>query len=294
MYTPNPTIAYPQPYNKIGDGPEGPEVRTVADKLLPVLVNSFIIDFLYTSKSKGSGFNLLSKNTQIVDVKSYGKKLLFYTDKDILLVYSLGMTGKVLYTEGNHSHIKIVLGRQSKFKSIFIYKCFDIFFDDQRCFGKLDVINVSSIDSYFSKIGPDLLQHALTEPISKKMWFDIFKKRKTRKMIIEILIDQSYVSGIGWYLATDILYYCKILPKRKMTDITDEELELLRIYSHNVIVDSYNSGGFTIESFISPDGTIGAYNSAIYGKKYDVNGFIVRHEKLSNGRTSHFVTEIQT
>ena len=56
---------------------------------------------------------------------------------------------------------------------------------------------------------------------------------------------------------------------------------------------SYAYGGHTIESFISPDGQLGAYPAAVYARQMDNLGNVIERKKLSNGRTAHFVSAIQ-
>lgn len=94
-------------------------------------------------------------------------------------------------------------------------------------------------------------------------------------------------------MLSEILYYAGILPERKINTITLQEWETLRVVAHKIILLSYSHGGFTIKDFISPDGQLGTYPAAVYGKKLDPYGNPVISMKTSNGRTSHWVAAIQ-
>lgn len=125
------------------------------------------------------------------------------------------------------------------------------------------------------------------------MWLLIFGQKKLKKRAIcDVLVDQSLVSGIGWYLQTEILYYSGIHPERTIESLSSDEWERIRICSHKIIKLAYSCGGFTIKNFISPDGQVGKYPAQIYGKKHDSSGRQIINKKW-HGRTRHFVPVIQ-
>ena len=198
------------------------------------------------------------------------------------------MNGKFQYVEGNHSHISFEMKLEND-------TLFTVYFDDTRYFGKIDIINSEDEDKYFSNIGPCLLKRALKEDtwFTSDEWKTIFRPKLLRRKMCDIMIDQSIVAGIGQYLMVEILYYSLIHPLRIGKTITDDELETIRVCSHKIIKLSHDYGGFTLQDFISPSGTKGLYPAAIYGKKLDSYGYKVIKEKLTNGRSIHYVSEYQ-
>lgn len=275
------TTAFPHPYNKIGDGPEGPEVRTVADKLRPLIVGALLVDFASDGLMKCDGWEKLRKFTKITSVSSYGKKILLELE-ELTIIVSLGMTGRLWFQRSQNSHIIWKL-RNEKGE-------FELVFDDSRRFGSIEV--VPDVAQYLTKLGPDLL--AQNEPIAKEIWDQIFqKKHGSSRAISDVLVDQSLVAGIGWYLMTEILYFCRIHPLRKTKDLSSEDWENLRIVSSYIIHVSYSYGGLTIESFISPDGEPGRYPASVYGRTEDPLGRkVTKYKSRKQGRTLHFVENI--
>lgn len=278
------TTELPHPYNKIGDGPEGPEVRTVADKLRPILVGRSITSFTINRIESQEHLSEMKLPNKILGVRSYGKKVIIDLE-GAALIASLGMTGKFLYQRGNHSHLEFTIADSTT--------TFSLFFEDSRRMGDVTYVTPETFSSYFNTIGPCLLTAALGTHITSEAWLAIFTGPKFRtRHIADVLVDQKFVSGIGWYLMTEILYYSGISPNRAAPTITKDEWEKMRVNAHKVIALSYAYGGFTIESFIAPDGSLGAYPAACYGRSFDQSGLPVRKEKHGN-RTYHIVDAIQ-
>lgn len=274
--------------------PEGPEVATVADVLRPMLTNRTLTKYELGPRAKATGFQQLVCPTIITDVRSYGKKIIFDLSSGHHIITSLGMSGRLSFTPGNHSHIIFQIGIHDVLGQLRILKSsFPIYFDDCRYMGNIEVITTAAAPLYFKSLGPDLLKAALSEStwIPADQWLKIFKGRK--RAMHDLITMQDLVAGIGWYLMTDILYYSQVHPERRSETLTVEEWESIRVNAHKVILLSYQYGGFTIESFISPDGKMGTYPSAIYGKNTDQFGYTVVHKKVSASRNIHYVSEIQ-
>ena len=269
--------------------PEGPEARTVGDKLRPYLLNTTLTALHYDIKAKGSGFDQLSLPCTVSNVAAYGKKVLIVLSNGDYIITSLGMTGRLQFTAGKHSHVCLSF-TTSDAQNINLY------FDDSRPFGSVDVVLAAAVPAYFASMGPDLLQCAINKEtwISSQQWLQCFAtQRPSTKAICNMLEDQHRVAGMGWYIITETLYYAGIHPERQVQTITTDEWDRIRINAHRVIVLSYCYGGFTIRDYISPDGVPGTYPAAIYGKAHDPLGNVIQHKPFKNGRTIHYVNEIQ-
>ena len=146
--------------------------------------------------------------------------------------------------------------------------------------------------------GPDLLERALTKEITPAEWARILGKSSLRKrQICKVLLDQDVIAGIGNYLKAEILYAARIRPDRIISSLSAEELEQLRVAAHTIIVESYRSGGLTIENFQAPDGAKGLFRVKVYGKKTDPEGRPVitsgPEDGLKDGRKTHWVPDYQ-
>lgn len=263
--------------------PEGPEVRTVADKIRPVILNTILIDFACTEKLKLiSGENFLP-HSKILAVRSYGKKLIFDTDKSFSIIFSLGMSGRLQYEHTAHTKAALTFKNEDN--------VFNIYFNDVRGVGSnINMLHHNQYNTYMSTLGPDILQASMTEYITREEWLLTFtSKTYKNNQICVALMEQSAVAGIGNYLVNEILYYSGIHPLRRCVNLSHEELDTIRINAHKIIYTSYSYGGFTLKDFISPDGHEGNYPAGVYDRRTDDNGNQVLTVSSSKKRTCHYV-----
>ena len=257
--------------------PEGPEVKIVTNWLQKVCTKAIIVN--------NSKFPQLNGFT-ITHVHCKGKQIFFHLSKDPEVVYlnsRLGMTGRWTSTEAKHTRFWMMIQTLGCANMV-------IYYDDVRNFGDIEIQDQNKYDLKLKSIGPDLLSDKI-DPIE---WTQKLRNKRIKtKQICDFLLEQKYFSGIGNYLKSEILYICKIKPDRQVQSLTDNEIKLLLEVSLQVIQESYQSGGLTIKDFWSPEGYQGKYCCKVYNKSQDSNGFTVIKDTFKDGRTTHWVTEIQ-
>lgn len=271
--------------------PEGPEVRVMADQLSKMLIGKKMVEISFDQKSKcsrekitqGKRFLLLQEinpqPSKVVDVTSDGKTLIFWFENGHALTTGLGMEGRWLESPTKHSNAWITFEDQSR-----------IYFDDSRHFGNLryytsEAAVVADLDDLH---GPDIL----AEEVPEEEWRRIFR-RYPRREICSALMDQKIVAGIGNYLKSEILYEARIRPDRKISELSDDQLELLREISHRLIRQSYAAQGLSIRTYLAPDGTKGTFQLAVYKRSCDDRGNPVITGVFSDKRTTHWVPTVQ-
>lgn len=258
--------------------PENAEAYIISEQLKSKLLNKTIIHYELSGLLKTSGFDNFILPAKIINIRSHGKKVIFEFPLQLMII-SLGMSGKFKYESLKHNHVD------------FTFENMHLYYNDVRRIGsKIDIINNNDL-TYFSKLGPCLLSAALSTWISKEQWMT-FYYHSGKRAIVDILLDQSIVAGIGNYLRIDILYMAGIDPLRIGNDLTKDEIERIRIASHEIVLLSYQLGGHTLRDYITPNNEKGGYQPFIYGRKKDQHGFKVNQYKL-HGRTVHYVNEVQ-
>lgn len=279
--------------------PEGPEVKSIADELNH-LIRDYpdLISLDYDQGSRYDRKPLLHREEfnallprKIICLRTKGKKLIFDLG-GIYLISSLGMEGRWTKNPGRHSNLWLSFGSVFKSNRLLVKVMEErLYFDDSRHFGEMIIcLSDSELQSHLINVGPDLL----AEEISREKWLEIFRgKSLQNKEITAMLLEQKLVSGIGNYLRAEILYRSKINPGRLIGDLSDEELERLRIIAHQIIKYSYLSKGCTIRSFWNLSGQAGKFQCQVYNHKKDPQGNSVVQTKFKDGRTTWWVPSVQ-
>lgn len=233
--------------------PEAPETKIIAESL-SLLVGSTINKITLTDKAKVKNFDLLLLPLTITKIYSYGKKLIFKLNNQNYIVFSLGMTGTLTFNKNNYSHIHFKLDR------------YDLYFNDIRRFGNVEVFNKKEKKEYINKLGIDILSRVLANNITSDEWLRLFEKHGNKK-IYDVLMDQHVIAGLGNYLTNDSLCLAAIHPLRLIKTITkDEMIKLLQSIS-NILLKSYHAKGLTIKNYFTPNNEKGSYQPLIYGHK---------------------------
>lgn len=267
--------------------PEGPEVRIHAEQLHKILVGKYLIEIGYDERSRYrnnplTNIEKLEYPYEFKRVFSKGKKIVFELSNEIYLISSLGLEGHWQYEHEKHSNLWLSFSDDED-------EVYTIYFDDSRHFGTLEIVlSKKDLDKRLSDIGPDIL--------SEEVGYELFSKRIRKgnnKQICQVLMDQSYVSGIGNYLKSEILYKSKIRPDRLVKNISDDEMKILHENSIKLINSAYGSKGMTSATYRDVYGNEGSFKCVVYGCKKDPLGNDIVTSTFNDKRTTHWVKSVQ-
>jgi len=216
---------------------------------------------------------------KIAGAGCHGKFIFIILENEWTIWNTLGMSGTWSGSHNKHSRVRLYLDRES------------IFFNDIRNFGTLKIVKGKDflIDK-LNSLGPDMLNDDVKN--------DDFLRRIrmcNKKTIAQAVMDQSVISGVGNYLKAESLYISKISPHRTCKSLSDQEIILLNENIKKTIRASYETGGATISTYSGFEGEIGEYSQRflVYNQKTDPHGNTVIKEKTKDGRTTHWVPEVQ-
>jgi len=285
--------------------PEGPEVYSFGIELFNFFQNQTLNKIkILSGKYKKTPFKnyKLSKQilpSKVLSISTYGKVLLIELELDYFIVITFGMTGYMTQKSSSkyskHNHIEFSCTNNKK-----------IYYNDQRNFGNIYLLKSDIVYEKIKDLGPDLLDDKINFEIFKNR-FDLYKSKYPNRPIGLILLDQSFVSGIGNYLRADILYLAKISPYREINTISESKLKKLYKISYNLIryyasiqidlIDIKNLNNYKIiKSNLRYDLKITPkkYNRVflIYGEKNDIYYNLVSKDKFY-GRSIYWVKSIQ-
>lgn len=301
----------PHPYNKIGDGPEGPEVRRVAEYLQRRLTGLNLLEIQWDDKGRyrDKGVPDYPRFKQYLPAKinkifPRGKNIIFELkniyDSNIVLYMTnhLIMTGKWVYQPTIHSNLWLILSKDlGTIPEVQVLST--IFFDDTRHQGHIEFyygLDHLVKEKFNKKVGPDLLDAAMTGTNLLPDWKrSIMSVRRKNVEIKNYLKEQKHFSGIGNYLRAEILYESKINPFRKLKDLSETDIELIYHKSLEIMKNSYLCHGLTISDYMDPEGYKGTYPVKIYKQTHDPYGNPVEaHDRgTKTKQTMHWVPKVQ-
>ena len=201
------------------------------------------------------------------------KYLLFFFNKDIVMLVHLGMTGKFFF----------VNNKRIKSKTSFYYDInedkdkkhdriiFDLsnnqklIYNDVRKFGFIKFIHQANLEqnAHLKYLGP--------EPLSSKFDVKYFKNyiKEKQRVVKNILMDQKFISGLGNIYVNEILFFSGVRPLKKIKKLSDYEIKKIIKFSKKVISKAIMLGGSSIKNFSSSSGKKGLFqqNFTVYGKK---------------------------
>ena len=255
--------------------PELPEIEIVKRSLFKIVNKAKIIKVIINNKNLRyklpSSFSDKLINNTILSVSIRSKYLIFNLEKKILLVH-LGMSGKLIIMKSSNKKM---------FKTSFYYNLdilqkhnhiylklnngFTLVYNDVRRFGFFKLYNTKKLEKikFLRKLG--------LEPLSKKFNLKYFKKfiHKRKKNIKSLLMDQTFVSGLGNIYVNEALFMSKILPMRKCNKIHNNEIKNLIKNIKKVLVLSISKGGSSIRDYKNALGKSGNFQQFffVYGKE---------------------------
>lgn len=237
--------------------PELPEVETVkrdlARSILGLTIQDVrILDARVIRDIKPARFKTVLKNKTIENISRRGKAIIFKPDHGPFFIVQLMMTGQLVLLQ----QMPDVLLRETKVIFTLSNDSY-LFYNDQRLFGRLSVIDDLDQFAHFQRLGPEPL-----EPEFDPAYMKAALKSKT-VAIKKVLLDHTFVAGIGNIYASEILFRCGIDPSRSAKSLGEKEVKLL----HQEIVDVLNEAiqfrGSSMRNYRDGQGEKGRFNERI-------------------------------
>ena len=119
------------------------------------------------------------------------------------------------------------------------------------------------------------------------------KRIKKPIEILQFLMKQDYLSGIGNFYKAEILYDAKLSPHKLTSSLTKEDKDVLCVSINKVIGEAINSNGRLLKYSDLLGNDIDQYEGKIYQKQFDSNGNKVTCEDTTDGRKTYWVKDVQ-
>lgn len=283
--------------------PELPEVEITKKTLQKYVQDQYITDVkiknynLRYKINKSFRKNVIKKKIKKITRRS--KYLIFHLSDKTFFIIHLGMTGRILVGKNNTLLDTSFYSSNSSINKhnhlYFFFKKYVMIYNDTRRFGFIKFYTEEEL------LKSSHLIHLGVEPLSKSLNFRYFKERIKgfKKSIKNILMDQSFICGLGNIYVNEALFISKISPGRMSFKIKDNEIILLIKSIKKILKKSIVFGGSTIKDFHNSEGKSGQFQNffKVYAKegqgcpRSSCNGTIQR--SVISSRATFFCTKCQ-
>ncbi len=232
--------------------PELPEVETVVRSIAPHITGQIIrgASLLSVRVTRGDHSETASQlaNSRILAVRRRGKQILIDLDRGLLYIH-LGMTGKLLWNGTPSKYTRAVLELENGL----------LIFDDIRMFGRVEFF--STVPQNVSKVGPDALAIEFE---------DFFSRMKARRGAVKaLLLNQSFVAGVGNIYADESLFAARIHPLAKPWRLSRTRARVLFESLTEVLALAIEHRGSSISDYVDGAGERGSFQQFhhVYGRE---------------------------
>lgn len=284
--------------------PELPEVTVIVNSLNAKIRGLEIskIEFDWPKKFDWGNFSAKDlSGTKITGVERRGKVVLIQTNKNITALIHLKLTGQLIYVDkktriaGGHPIPPLNLPVPNKTTRVtFAFtNGGHLYFNDMRKFGWVRFVASSEPEiarAIGAELGPDALEIS----------FDVFSERlkaRGKWRIKKLLMDQTFISGVGNIYSDEALWLAKVHPVRVVSSLTLPEIKEIYDGIRSSLKLSIKKGGSSANSFVDTGGERGLYLS--FANAYHMTGRPCKRcktpiaRKKMDGRSAHFCPSCQ-
>lgn len=234
--------------------PELPEVETVARGLQARLPGAVIrhVDVLWdrtiSYPEPAAEFSEQLAGSVVVRVGRRAKSVVLHLDDGRVLTVALRMTGALIVAARGappDPHARVIFdladGRQLRFR-------------DPRKFGRIGLYpgrGRRRVADVFAHHGPE----PLAGSFSAARLADRLRRRSAR--LKTLLLDQSFIAGVGNIYADEALWRARLHPLRRADTLTEAEVRRLHRAIRGALREGLAGGGASYRDYVDPDGEPG-------------------------------------
>ena len=285
--------------------PELPEVEIVKRSLFKMINKAKIIGIKVSNKNlRYKISHTFAKDLvgeKILKITRRSKYLIIHLKNKVLLVH-LGMTGKFFVksfkdntTFKTSFYYDLKIFNKHNHIYFFLNNNLTLIYNDVRKFGFLKIYEKKKLNKvkFLSKLG--------LEPFSKKINFKYFKSFiiNKRKNIKNLLMDQTFICGLGNIYVNECLFISRIHPLRECNSLKKKEISNLINNIKKILKTSILKGGSSIRDFKNMFGKKGNYQQFfhVYGRENEncsrISCTNKIEKKLISGRSTFYCKNCQ-
>ena len=265
--------------------PEGPEIHRAANRIAKALVGKRLetVEFHYKTV-EGLEHFFLGKEVQYVKARSKG---LLISVGDYVMYSHNQLYGRWTVNRATtkprptNRSLRVVFGNGKNTARLWSATDIEI----------LEPWELSG-HPYLAKLGPDVadLEVDFADVIAQ-----VSNPKFTRRQLSGLLLDQSFLAGVGNYLRSEILFNAGISPYRKVGSLSKSELDSLAKSAIGITALAYHEKGVTVPQELYQtlrDNGLSRYQARHYvftrdGLECHNCQTLIVHTRLSNRRLDY-------
>ena len=288
--------------------PELPEVQTIVDylkkKIIGLKITNTWTDWPKTLKQAGgiNNFRKHTKDKKILSIRRRAKYVVMDIEGKKTVFIHQKISGHLLYGKWkikNGAWVSRISGplkedRQNGYIRfvLFLNNGYQLALSDLRRFGKVILVDDDKIKDLkeISDLGPEPLE------INLKKFEDLFAKKKGR--IKQILMDPTFIVGIGNIYADEILWSSGLHPLSRVENLNKKDLRNLYVHTVRILKKAIKYQGSSIDDYRIPSGEKGRFQNLqnayqLTGEKCKKRDGGIMERMKFGGRSSHFCPKHQ-
>lgn len=215
--------------------PEGPEIRIAADQVEKAIKGRPILDVFFAFE-RLKQYEFILKGANVTGVDTKGKAMLIRFNCGLTIYSHNQLYGKWVIRNAYdypNTNRQLRLAIHNDQSSALLYSASDI-----------EVLRDEEVRNhpFIAKVGPDILSEEVT---AENLLARFHSKQFFGRKWTSLLLDQSFVAGIGNYLRSEILFVAKINPMLRPMDCTSNQLERAAQATIDLMWQSYYHDGIT-------------------------------------------------
>ncbi len=243
--------------------PELPEVETVVRGLRPTLEGRRLTSVVQRRADLRfplpDNFAKRLQGRRIVRIARRGKYILVHLDGEEVLLCHLGMTGRLVVTNGAagplepHDHVIFRTDTGDEVR-----------FNDARRFGIMDLVPAAALDRHrlLEGLGPEPLSNDFNGPALAE------RLKGKHTPIKAALMDQRTVAGLGNIYVSESLFFAGLSPRRMAYTVQGGRAERLARAIRDVLTRAIEAGGSSLRDYVQTTGESGYFQHdwAVYAR----------------------------
>ncbi|MCL2337442.1 MAG: bifunctional DNA-formamidopyrimidine glycosylase/DNA-(apurinic or apyrimidinic site) lyase [Firmicutes bacterium] len=272
--------------------PELPEVETIknslGEKLIGLTITGAAVAMPKVIREPAAEeFIARVTDQQVTRLSRRGKYLLLHLSGDEILMVHLRMTGRLVNDRPEtppprHTHVVFHLSDGSELR-----------FADMRQFGRLLLVRDGQLEQVkgFKDLGPE----PLGDDFSREFLRRELKRKRVR--LKSLLLDQTFIAGLGNIYADEALHRSHLHPERIARTLTTREIATLYHSIVEVLQEAIANRGTSVRDYVDGDGHKGGFQELlrVYNREgqpcYYCGAAIIRVK--IGGRSSYFCPACQ-